>query len=149
MNKQLILNNKGLTLIELLTVVVILGILFTIGGIATTEIIDNSEKEAHISNAQWLANTAKTYINAKKINISTNESKDVLLKELISAGYIDSIKDPSSNSYYKEDESKITITKVGNYYECKVVLLNSTNSHNYIVNQKDAFALNRDDIKIP
>lgn len=54
-------DERGLTLVELLAVVVILAIVAAIAFILIGNVIDNSRKDAHISNAQQLIASAKLY----------------------------------------------------------------------------------------
>ncbi|MED1602928.1 type II secretion system protein [Alkalihalophilus marmarensis] len=54
-------NEKGLTLVELLAVVVILGIIAAIAVPSIGGIIDNSKKDAAISNAQQVLSAARLY----------------------------------------------------------------------------------------
>ncbi len=58
---QLLRNSRGLTLVELLAVVIILAIISTIAFVTITKVIDNAKKDAHIANAVQLINSAKLY----------------------------------------------------------------------------------------
>lgn len=59
MLKRFIRNEKGLTLIELLAVIVILGIIAAIAIPSIGGLIENSRKDAHIANAQQMVNAAR------------------------------------------------------------------------------------------
>lgn len=54
-------NERGLTLVELLAVIVILAIVAIIAFVFIGGVIENSKKDAHISNAQQIISAAKLY----------------------------------------------------------------------------------------
>ncbi|RWU16190.1 prepilin-type N-terminal cleavage/methylation domain-containing protein [Anoxybacillus flavithermus] len=95
MLKKLIRNEKGLTLIELLAVIVILGIIAAIAIPSIGGLIDNSKKDAHVANAQQMINAAKIAVTADKSLLpAEGKGKVVSLKYLEDNGYLEKIKDP-------------------------------------------------------
>lgn len=104
--KLILKNQKGLTLVELLAVVVILGIIAAIAVPSIGGIIDNSKKDAHIANAEMLVSAARMAVAA---NDSITSDNQVTSSELKTAGYLESdIKDPDSDVAY--NVAIVTIT---------------------------------------
>ena len=115
-------NERGLTLVELLAVIVILAIVAVIAFVMIGNIIDNSRKDSHIANAQQLIASAKLYeadggqIGKEGVNNSTLEQ----------GGFLDKLIDPwdSKNKNYQgtvkkvNHEYKVTIT--GQKGECNI-----------------------------
>lgn len=94
-------NQKGLTLVELLAVIVILGIIAAIAVPAVGNIIENSKKDAHIANALMLLNAAKLY-EASTPNATfpavyrVGTTPNGPLKD-----YVDKLTDPWDNKEYR------------------------------------------------
>uniref|UniRef100_C5D5I5 Prepilin-type N-terminal cleavage/methylation domain-containing protein n=1 Tax=Geobacillus sp. (strain WCH70) TaxID=471223 RepID=C5D5I5_GEOSW len=158
MIKRLVKNERGLTLIELLAVIVILGIIAAIAIPAIGAIIDNSKKDAHIANAQQLANAARLAISSGGFDENKNT---FTMKELYDAGYLEKIpKSPGKKSKeYDENNSLVVVERTklkdsnkketgGENLTYKVKLVDSDGSFKYIDGKKDVNELERSDVKL-
>lgn len=122
-------DERGLTLIELLVVVVILGIIAAIAVVAIGGLIENSRKDAVVSDAKQLVSAAKLYTSSnpiksgetvvmgvRKAGSAFPETDGVLLDK-----YIDSMEDPfnSPDSY---SDAFVSVTEKGGKYTYAVTL---------------------------
>lgn len=132
--KKKMKDQRGLTLVELLAVVVILGIISAIAVPSIGGLIDNSRKDAHVANAQQLVNAAKLAVTADETLL---EGADYLtLDYLVGKGYIEAIDSPDKSSAYIGGGSPSTILsaapEAGSYVKItngsveSVKLVNST-----------------------
>lgn len=145
MFKKLVKNERGLTLIELLAVVVILGIIAAIAIPSIGGMINNSRVDAHIANAKQIANSARLMVTTDNIDIDTTGTP-ITLGALITANHIEDITDPSSDANYdRTDTTVLVIENAEGNTEYRVQLSDGTN--NYVATPlPNAEDLDRDDI---
>ncbi|WP_214720561.1 prepilin-type N-terminal cleavage/methylation domain-containing protein [Exiguobacterium sp. s192] len=138
-------DERGLTLIELLVVVVILGIIAAIAVVAIGGLIENSRKDAVVSDAKQLVAAAKLYTSANPMQpgqqiklgitdggsaIPSKDSEDAKANEDTLDKYIDEMKD-SLNSDAPYASSYVVVTEKQGKFTYEVTLLSAKKGNTY------------------
>lgn len=103
------LNNKGLTLMELLAVIVILGIIAAIAIPSVLKVISDMRDRAFVANAWNMKEATDFYI--KEATTSGNGAKErITYLELVESGYMGIFNDPDTDEELNPSEnSYVTI----------------------------------------
>ena len=109
------MKNKGFTLIELLAIIIILGIIATIAGVAVTKSVKNTEGKASDIQVKNIKTAAKTWASANPYILpEVGKTLTISLNTLIAGGYIGNnggdISNPSNDKYYSRSKTMIEIT---------------------------------------
>lgn len=123
-------DERGLTLVELLVVVVILGIIAAIAVVAIGGIIENSRKDAMVADAKQMVSAAKLYTASNPLN--SGETKIVYYKgydasteatKVNGNSYLSSLKDPFGGGEYTT--ANVTVKESSGAYTYTVNLAGS------------------------
>ncbi|RXT14697.1 type II secretion system protein [Ammoniphilus sp. CFH 90114] len=97
-------NEQGVTLIELLAVMVILGILVAIAVPVISTTIQEMRTRAFISNAIQMRESALMDLKVRLMALNETGEHKVTYEQLIADGYIAAFLDPDTGQLLREDE---------------------------------------------
>lgn len=103
LRKRVRWNQKGLTLIELLAVIVILGIISAIAIVAIGKVISDTRDRAFVGNALALREASNFYIKQEKLSGNSTPSV-ITYKQLADANFISVFKDPDTGESIEPNE---------------------------------------------
>ncbi|KAA0563639.1 type II secretion system protein [Bacillus sp. CH30_1T] len=98
--KKMLKNDRGLTLVELLAVIVILGIIAAIAVPSIGNIIDNSKEDAQVAEALQIIGAAKL-ANASDSSVTTWDNSGL-------AEFLDNVEDESYSVSYSDGSYTLT-----------------------------------------
>lgn len=114
------MNKKGITLVELLAVLVLISIIAVIVIPIITGLLKDSKNDADTINKANIKEAAESYLVdniGSTIDFSTNNTTTVTLQQLLAGGYISGdLKNQISGEKYDLNTSTVTITKENNSY---------------------------------
>jgi type IV pilus assembly protein PilA len=125
--KNRLKNQKGLTLIELLAVIVILGIIAAIAIPSIGGIINKSKDDAKVAEGIQIVNSAKLYMSTHAFNDGTTVDNKMQIDDLLLADYLDNVKDSDfSVEVTKTASGKYTYELIGHYSAAIITPANGT-----------------------
>lgn len=130
-------NERGLTLVELLAVIVILGIISTIAFVSIGKIINNSKADAHLANARQVLSIGKlAHASGHEPEHPFDVVKSYKVSDFVEWGLLgDDIKNPTDIIQTPEDDKVWNNIKESyNLEESIVVVDNRNGKHVYRVN---------------
>ena len=118
---------KGFTLTEMLTVIIVLGLIMIIAYPIITSSISGYRDELYIAQVENIIDAAKSYVADNIDSFPCSEAggkKDISLSTLTNEGYInDSLIDPTTNSSFSST-SKVIIM-------CEIITEEESDGSNY------------------
>jgi general secretion pathway protein G len=106
--------NRGMTLIELLAVIVILGIVSSIAVVAVLQLIEKSKERAFVSDGYMLYEAARFYVGAEKVEfLPARSSAALTYRQLVEEGLLHPLQDPFTGHVLpaETNPSYVLITK--------------------------------------
>jgi prepilin-type N-terminal cleavage/methylation domain-containing protein len=111
---MLLRDNRGMTLIELLAVIVILGIISSIAVVAVLQLIEKSKERAFVSDAYMLYEAARLYVGAEKVEfLPARSSAALTYRQLVEEELLHPLQDPFTGNVLppETNPSYVLITK--------------------------------------
>ena len=105
------MNNKGFTLIEVVTAVVIMSLLGTIAVTSMMSVLKSGNDKYYKNQEDMVIMAAKEYYSDHKGELPIeSDTSTITLDELIESDYIDTVKDSKGNTC--NGKSTVTVSKI-------------------------------------
>ncbi|MGE7119985.1 type II secretion system protein [Peribacillus sp. NPDC046944] len=105
-------NEKGMTLMEVLAVIVILGILAAVAVPIFFNVIQNSRTNAFVSNGYAFRDASNFYLKDKVMR--GDRVTEISYQELVEAGFLDKVVDPDTKEYWDPSINESYVTALDN-----------------------------------
>jgi len=126
----MIKNNKGFTLVELLTAVIILGILMAVAAPTVLNMISNNKKKMYVDVAKRLIAQAEYQIKVNNSTITKPDPGNVIIISLVYLDGDDFDSTPDGGQYVKE-ASFVVVKNNGNSLEYSVRIIEKLKKDGY------------------
>lgn len=104
---------KGVTLIELLAVIVILGIIAAIALPLIGKVIDEQRKSAFVANALTMKDASNLFLQKKVID--QEAVTQISYQELVDGGFLEEIQDPDTQKSWDKTTNKSYVTVINHH----------------------------------
>lgn len=104
-------NERGMTLIELLAVLLILGILAAVAVPLFMNVIQQSRTDAFVSNGYAFKEATNYYLKDKVMR--GEELTKITYKELVEAGFLETVSDPDTGDDWNPADNASYVTAIG------------------------------------
>ena len=132
------MNKKGFTLIEILSVIVIMGILMGIAIAGTSRYLDKTRNQAYEALEETLHSAAENYIIDRGVLVPAT-GMSLTAEQLVETGFIKSLDDPAASSEGEQCTGYVNVTRVDNTgskldeytYEVRLQCINYVNTRTF------------------
>ncbi|NBI28000.1 type II secretion system protein [Chengkuizengella marina] len=127
---------KGLTLVELLAVIVVLGIIAAIAVPSINGIINDTEVQAREAVAIQLYEAARLSVTISNTDVSNNEDDVVItLSDLDDSGFLSGVVDPATGEALNVNDTNVTFAANGESITVNYVEDTNSIEEEYVVGE--------------
>ncbi|WP_207695385.1 hypothetical protein DOK67_0001772 [Enterococcus sp. DIV0212c] len=143
MLKKVLKDERGLSLVELLAVVVIMAIIAGIGAVAISNVIQKNREDAGVANVQTLLSAARLYEASPSEEGSISKGQ-VTAQTLVDNNYLTQatyLKEPGKVKFSMNNQAVISVELPAGSLKA-----GGTDSQPKTISEEEVSALNRDDL---